>query len=193
MAEKSDDLEKPVGYELGWERLETTYPYTEPRFRIRRDLVRLPNGRVIDYAYTETKGALWIVPVTEDNEIILIRQYRYPNDDWLWEVPAGGLFDHVGSLEELAHRELREEIGAVCEELIYIGRYYGAPSASDTVCHVMMARGTQLAHAPEREQTEFIEIHPKPVSEAVSLARGGKICDGRSALALLLCEPYLKE
>jgi ADP-ribose pyrophosphatase len=191
--EKPDHDDKPVGNELGWERLETTYPYKEPRFKIRRDRVRLPNGHEIDYAYTQTKGALWVVPVTEDNKVILIRQYRYPNDDWLWEVPAGGLFDHEGSLEELAHRELREEIGAVCEELIYIGRYYGAPSASDTVCHVMMALGTRLTQVPELEQTEFIEIHPKSVREVMALVRRGEICDGRSALALFLCEPYLKE
>jgi len=188
-----DHPEKPVGHKLGWERLETTYPYVEPRFRIRKDQVRLPNGHVIDYAYTETKGALWVVPVTDDNRIVLIRQYRYPNDDWLWEVPAGGLFDHQGSLEELARRELREEIGAACDELVYIGCYYGAPSASDTVCHIMIARGTRLTQVPELEQTEFIEIHPKPADEVMAMVRSGEIRDGRSALALFLCESYLRE
>lgn len=191
--EMHDQIDKPVGHALGWGRLETTYPYVEARFRIRKDQVRLPNGHVIDYAYTENKGALWVVPITIDNKVILIRQYRYPNDDWLWEVPAGGLFDHEGSLEELARRELREEIGATCDELIYMGCYYGAPSASDTVCHVMMALGTRLTQVPELEQTEFIEIHPKSVDEVMALLRSGEIRDGRSALALFLCEPHLKE
>jgi ADP-ribose pyrophosphatase len=96
-------------------------------------------------------------------------------------------------LEDSARRELREEIGATCDELIYVNQYYGAPSGSDTVCHVMLARGTRLVQPPEREQTEFIQIHPTPLDEALKMARSGEIQDGRSALALLLCEPYLKE
>jgi ADP-ribose pyrophosphatase len=193
MAHKLDHLDKPIGSVLGWKRLDTKHPYIDARFRIRQDRVRLPGGSVIDYAYSETKGALWIVPVTDDGEIVLIRQYRYPNDDWLWEVPAGGLFDHEGSFEELARRELREEIGATCRELVYVAWYYGAPSASDTICHVMLAQGTRLTNPPEREETEFIEIYPRPIADVLSMARSGEIRDGRSALALLLCEPHFME
>ena len=184
-------LDKPVGRELDWERLDTCYPYVDSHLKIRQDRVRLPNGNQIEYAYAETRGAVWVVPLTDDGQIILIRQYRYPNDDWLWEVPAGGLFDHQGSLEELARRELAEEIGATCDELVYVSWYYGAPSSSDTVCHVMLARGTRLDRTPSREQTECIEIHPLPLQAALSMARNGEMRDGRSALALLLCEPHL--
>jgi ADP-ribose pyrophosphatase len=186
-------LDKPIGRELGWERVDTRYPYSERMFQIRQDRVRLPNGNKIHYAYTETQGAVWVIPVTDDDRIILIRQYRYPPDVWCWEVPAGSLYDHTGTLEELAHRELREEIGAACEDLVYVTWYYGAVSASNTVCHVMLARGTRLDGPPEREETEFIEIHPVPVKEALAMARKGEMRDGRSALALLLCEPYLEE
>jgi ADP-ribose pyrophosphatase len=186
------ELDKPTGRRIGWEPLETHYPYVDVRFRVRRDRVRLPNGNEIDYTYMETKGALWIVPFTDDGKIILIRQYRYPTDDWRWEVPAGGLHDHDGPLEELARRELAQEIGATCDELIYVNWYYGAASASNTVCHVMLARGTRLDREPKREETEFIEIHPLPVDEALSRARSGRLRDGRSALALLLCEALLK-
>jgi ADP-ribose pyrophosphatase len=193
MSHHSKDEDKPVGHELGWKRLQTVFPYTEPRFRVRQDRVQLPNGKAIDYAYTETDGAVWIVPVTADDQIILIRQYRYPPDVWCWEVPAGSLYDHKGSLEELAHRELREEIGAVCEELIYIGWFYGAVSGSNTVCHVVLARGARLERPPEPEETEFIEIHCTEIDKALAMARSGDMRDGRSALALLLCEPYLKE
>lgn len=191
MAEEK--LAKPVGRELGWERLETRYPFADRRFVLRQDQVRLPNGNVIDYAYLESKGAVWVVPVTDDGNVILIRQYRYPTDGWRWEVPAGSLYDHEGSLEDLARRELVEEIGATCDELVYVTWYYGAVSASDTVCHVMLARGTRLDRSPEREETEFIEIHPVPPEEALSMAHRGEIRDGRSALALLLCEPFLSD
>ena len=191
MTKKQKNLDKPVGRELDWERLDTRYPYADSHLKIRQDRVRLPNGNQIEYAYTETHGAVWVVPLTDDGQIILIRQYRYPNDDWLWEVPAGGLWDHTGSLEELARRELAEEIGASCDELVYVTWYYGAPSTTDTVCHVTLARGVRLDRTPEREQTEYIEIHPLPLQAALSMARNGEIRDGRSALALLLCESYL--
>lgn len=193
MTETKKHLDKPTGRELGWERLDTRYPYAERMFKIRQDRVRLPNGNEIDYVYTETKGAVWVVPVMDDGRIILIRQYRYPPDAWCWEVTAGSLYDHAGSLKDLARRELIEEIGAVCDELVYVTWYFGAVSASDTVCHVMLARGTRLDRPPEREETEFIEIHPVPAARALSMARRGEMRDGRSALALLLCEPYLKE
>jgi ADP-ribose pyrophosphatase len=193
MTQPQKHLDKPTGSELGWERIDTRYPFTGRRFRVRQDLVRLPNGNEIDYDYTEGKGAVWIIPITRDGKVILIRQYRYPPDVWCWEVPAGSLYDHEGSLEELAHRELIEEIGAVCDELVYVDWYYGAVSASNAMCHVMLARGTRLDRPPEREPTEFIEIHPVPVDEALSMAHSGQMRDGRSALALLLCEPFLKE
>ena len=191
MTELQNDLDKPTGRELGWERLETQYPYHDRRFRIRLDRVRLPDGSEIPYGYSQSRGAVWIIPLTDDGQIILIRQYRYPPDVWCWEVPAGSMYDHAGSAEELARRELLEEIGATCDELIYVTWYYGGVSGSDTVCHVLLARGTRLSQPPAREATEFIEIHPTPVAQALSMARSGEMRDGRSALALLLCEPHL--
>ena len=192
MTETHKNLDKPVGRKVGWERLDTHYPYVYRRFKIRQDQVRLPNGNELEFAYTETKGAVFIVPVTDDGHVILIRQYRYPPDEWCWEVPAGSMFDHQGTLEELARRELSEEIGASVDELVHVTWFYGAAGTSDTVCHVMLARGTRLDGTPQREATEFIEVHVTPVANALSLARGGEMRDGRSALALLLCEPYLK-
>ncbi len=193
MTKTHDRHDKPTGRELGWERLNTQYPFAGRRYKVRQDRVRLPNGSEIDYAYTESEGGVWVIPVTEDGEIVLIRQYRYSPDVWCWEAPAGSLFDHEGSLEDLARRELVEEIGAVCDELEYVTWFYGAVSASDAVCHVFLARGVRLDRSPEREPTEFIEIHAMPVNEALSLARSGEMRDGRSALALLLCEPLLCE
>ena len=136
MTDTQGNLDKPIGQKIGWRRLHTHYPYVCRRFKIRQDRVRLPNGNELEYAYTETKGAVFIVPVTDDGRIILIRQYRYPPDDWCWEVPAGSLFDHEGTLEELARRELIEEIGASSDELIHITWFYGSISASTVCCIV---------------------------------------------------------
>lgn len=193
MIETQKDLDKSVGRELGWQRLDTRYPFTTPWFRIRQDQVRLPNGHEVSYSYMETRGALWVVPITHEGQVVLIRQYRYPHDCWCWEVPAGGLHDHQGSLEALARHELAQEIGATCDELVYVNWFYGANSVLNKVCHVLLARGTRLDRQPEREETEFIEIRPVPAAQALALARNGELKDGRSALALLLCESYLRQ
>ena len=81
----------------------------------------------------------------------------------------------------------------MCDELEYITWYYGAVSASDTVCHVFVARGVRLDRPPQREETEFIEVHAVPMDKAIALAQSGEMRDGRSALALLLCESALRE
>jgi ADP-ribose pyrophosphatase len=184
--------DKPTGRAIGWERLETSYPYANRFFRVRQDRVRLPNGNEREYAYTEMKGAVFVVPLTDDGHIVLIRQYRYPSDDWCWEVPAGSLSDHAGTLEELAHRELLEEAGATCDGVAYINWYYGTTSGSNLVCHVLLAQGVRLDREPEPEETEFVEIHSVPVDTALSWARNGQMRGGLSALALLLCEPLLR-
>jgi ADP-ribose pyrophosphatase len=141
----------------------------------------------------ESKGAVWIVPVTDDGQIVLIRQYRYAVDDWTWEVPAGGKHDHTGSDEELARRELSEEVGATCRSLEKVGWFYGAVSTNTGRCEVFLARGTQLDGPPHREQGEIMEVHPKPIDEAMAMARNGEIKDCKSALALLMCESYLRD
>jgi ADP-ribose pyrophosphatase len=134
-----------------------------------------------------------VVPVTADGQIVLIRQYRYPIDEWRWELPAGGLHDHDGSLEALARKELAQEIGASCDEFTYVTWFYGPTSSVSEVCHVLLARGVRLDGATAHEETESIEIHPLPIEQALALARSGAMKDGQSALVLLLCEPYLKE
>jgi ADP-ribose pyrophosphatase len=185
--------DKPQGQRIGWLCLDSDYPFSYHMFRIRRDRVRLPSGVETDYAYMETKGAVWVVPVTDDGRIILIKQYRYAVDDWTWEVPAGGKHDHTGSDEELARRELSEEVGATCRSLEKVGWFYGAVSTNTSRCEVFLARGAQLGGASHREPGEIIEVHPVSKDAALAMARNGEIKDGKSALALLMCEAYLKE
>ena len=184
--------DKPQGQRIGWLCLDTDYPFIYHMYRIRRDWVRLPSGVETDFAYMESKGAVWIVPVTDDGQIVLIKQYRYAVDDWTWEVPAGGRHDHTGSDEELARRELSEEVGATCRSLQNVGWFYGAVSINTGQCVVFLARGVQLNGASHREPGEIIEVHPVAIVEALAMAHNGQIKDCKSALALLLCEPYLQ-
>ena len=183
--------DKPNGIPLGWQRLATNYPYTYRMFRVREDQVRWPDGRVDSYAYVQCTGAVWIVPVTSDGQVILIRQFRYTVDDWCWEVPAGGFHDFSGSPLELAQRELAEEVGGTSEDWLYVGSFRPGVSLFDETCHITLARNVRLDREPQREPAEIIKVHLVEPERALEMARNGEMIDGHSALALLRCEPYL--
>jgi ADP-ribose pyrophosphatase len=171
--------------------METTYPFSYHMFRVREDHVRWPDGRVTPYTYVQGCGAVWIVPVTPDDRVVLIRQFRYTMDDWCWEVPAGGFHDFTGSPLDLAKQELAEEVGGESDNWLYVGSFRPGVSMFDEICHIVMARNVRLSQEPQREPFEIIEVHPMPVHRALQMARNGDIVDGHSALALLRCEPHL--
>lgn len=186
----SDD--KCNGQAYGWQRLATDYPYTSHMFRVRRDQVRWPDDHVAPYVYIQACGAIWVVPVTADGQIVLIRQFRYTLDDWCWEVPAGGFHDFTGSPIDLAKRELVEEVGGTSDDWLYVGWFRPGVSVIDEICHVVLARNVRLGCEPQREPGEIIEVHLVSPERALEMARNGEIVDGHSALALLRCEPYLR-
>ena len=103
---------KPTGAEAGWRFLRSETRFENHICRLREDDVELAGGQKIKYAYLERDDAVVIVPVTTKGEIVLLRQYRYTVDEWCLEVPAGGTHDSSdASFEDVARKELREEIG----------------------------------------------------------------------------------
>lgn len=140
----------------------------------------------------QAPGAVWVIPVTDKGELVLIRTYRYTVDAWCWEIVAGGL--QVGkSLLETAVAELQEEIGGVAQEWQHLGQFYTASGFCDEVGHYYLATGVKLSQATAHESTEIIEVHSLPISEGLRMARAGEITDSPSMAALLLAEPHLLE
>ena len=185
--------DKPEGARAGWHLLSTTYPFVTEWLRLRQDRVLLKGKGEIDFTYHDHPGAVLVVPVTWDDQVVLIRQYRYTVDEWTVGVPAGGLHDAQGmALEEVALKELREEIGATCQQLRYVGYFYLCVGQSNQRCHVFLATGVELNDQQALEDTENIELMPTPLAEALRMARTGQIKDGDSALSLLMCFDLLK-
>jgi ADP-ribose pyrophosphatase len=170
--------------------LSSRIAWTSPWYSVRSDQIRLPDGSVGEYHVVQHPGAVWVVPVTPAGEVVMIHTYRYTVDDWCWEVPAGGLSDGL-SPEEAARQELREEIGGAAESLYPIGQFYTANGICNEVGHFFLATGVRLgptAHEP----VEVIQIHRKPIAEALRMARQNEISDAPSLMALLLCEERLR-
>lgn len=192
--EKSPKEDKPEGARLGWRIVDTTYPFRTRWLTVREDRIHVEGGDEITFSYVDNPAAVCIVPVTEDGNILMIRQYRYTVDEWSLEVPAGGTHDRPGEqLEEVARAELGQEIGATCRDLREVATFYLSIGNSSQPYVVFLALGTVLDREQEPEQTEFIEVHPMPAREVVRLARSGEIIDGASAHAIVLCEDLLRE
>jgi ADP-ribose pyrophosphatase len=192
MSISKSNEEKPQGKQVGYRVLETSYPFENPMSRLRSDRVEVA-GEEMNYAYLERAQGVIIVPLTKGNELAMIRQYRYPCDDWCLEVPAGGTHDTGDMpLEEVARKELEEELGATCESLEYVSAFYSCGSITNEECHVFLARGVELRHQAHTESSEAIDVQLLPVAEAINQARKGEMRNAPCALAVLLCEPLLK-
>lgn len=173
-----------------WETLNRRFLWQSGWYNLRQDRLRTPAGDEFTYTLIDHPGAVWVVPVTIDGHIALIRQYRYTVDQFCMEVPAGGLSPGL-TPEEAARRELLEEVGGEAAEMCYVGQFYTSNGISNEVAYVYLATGVQLGDT-RREPTELMEIRLVSVEEAFRMAREGDISDGPSALALLWCERLLQ-
>ena len=171
-----------------WDTLSSQKIYENSWYALRQDQVRTHTGKQITYTFMEHPGAVAVVPVTPDGEIVLIKSYRYTVNDWCWEIPMGGR-DHE-DLEVVARKELLEEIGGVCQQLDYVNFFYANNGVSDIRCDVYLAKGVEMG-ASQPEDAELIEIRVFPKDEVIRMAQAGEITDGMSALSLFLCERYL--
>jgi ADP-ribose pyrophosphatase len=172
-----------------WQTLGSRFLWQSRWYNLRQDRVRTQTGHEFTYTLIDHPGAVWVVPVTADGQVVLIHSYRYTVDDWCYEVPAGGLSPGL-TPEEVARRELREEIGGTAAELRYVGQFYTSNGISNEVAYVYLATGVELGET-QREPTELMEMQLLRVEEALRMARQGEISDGPSALALLWCERLL--
>jgi ADP-ribose pyrophosphatase len=170
--------------------LESRVVYTnDPWYQLRKDRIELPDGSLGQYTVIERPGGVWILPLLKDGRIVLIRNYRHTIKGWLWEIPAGGLKDGIPP-EEMARRELSEEIGGEAESLTLAARFYTMPGVGDELAHVYLARGVTLGEA-HLEPTEIMERHILELDSVQQMIYDGTLMDGPSALAVLLCLPLI--
>ena len=181
-------IENEGGPHSPWRTLASERIYENPWYALRQDRVQTHTGAEITYTFMEHPGAVAVVPVTPQGELVLIRSYRYTVKDWCWEIPMGGR-DH-DDLEVVARKELLEEVGGVCQQLEHINFFYANNGVSNIRCDVFLAREVELGQS-QPEESELIEIQLYTKGEVFRMARAGEITDGMSALSLFLCEPYL--
>ena len=156
---------------------------------VRVDTVRMPSGRDATREIVEHSHAVCIVPIDNDGNVVLVRQYRKPAEDALLEVPAGGVEDGEIS-EEAVLRELQEEIGYTADHLEHLSSFWVAPGWATEYMHAYLATGLRESRL-DGDEDENIEVVRLRFDEAVSMLKTGEINDGKTIAALLLAQPLL--
>ncbi|MBQ3072953.1 MAG: NUDIX hydrolase [Oscillospiraceae bacterium] len=154
------------------------------------DTVRLPNGKSASRELIRHVGAVCILPLTEENEIIVERQYRYPVDEVLTEIPAGKLDSRQEDRLSAAKRELREETGVTADEMIDLGDFFPAAAYSDERITLYLARGLHFG-AREPDEDEFLNVRRVPLETLLADVMAGKIPDVKTQMAILKVARYL--
>ncbi len=148
------------------------------------DAVELPNGHTASRELIRHVGAVCVIPVLDDGRVVVERQYRYPVDRVLTEIPAGKLDAPDEDPEAAARRELREETGYTCDELIPLGAFYPAPAYSSEKIHMYLARGLHRG-AQDLDEDEFLNVTLAPLAELVQQALRGQLPDVKTQAAVL--------
>ncbi len=144
-------------------------------FSFRTDKAVSPRtGLEYDFYILESTPWVNIIPLTPENEVILIRQYRHGIRDLTLEIP-GGLVDGQDTPEQTAIRELREETGYKATEMIPLGNVLPNPAIQDNRCYTFLAKNVILAGEQQLDEQEDIEVLRRPFEEIPRLIREGEI------------------
>ncbi|WP_192820103.1 NUDIX hydrolase [Rufibacter sp. LB8] len=173
-----------------WTVLESKPVYSNPWISVREDQVLNPSGGNGIYGVVHMKNkAIGIIPIDEQGNTWLVGQYRYPLNEYSWEIPMGGGPEELDVLES-AKRELKEETGFTAAEWTKIARIHTSNSVTDEEGFIFLAEEL-TAGETELEETEDIKIWKLPLSEAVKMAMNDEITDAISVAGLLKAEKIL--
>ncbi len=147
---------------------------------VRKDVVRLPDGRTATREYVVHPGAVAVIPLIDDGRAVMVRQYRYPLGQLLLEYPAGKR-DPQESVLACAMRELSEETGYTARQWARGGMFHNAAAYATECIEIWFARG--LMPGPQRlDDGEFVEVLECPLEDLESLATRGELTDAKTLI-----------
>jgi len=153
------------------------------------DKVELPNGIIATREKVCHPGAVAVVPVNDRKEVVLVKQYRYPIEKVLIEIPAGKLESGESALK-CAERELHEEAGVVNGKLTHLITIYTSPGFSDEKMDIFIATEfEEKENNPDHD--EFLHIFKAGINECLKMIEDGQILDAKSIIGIMLARDYL--
>lgn len=158
--------------------------------KVKRDQVLLPSGNQGQREFILHPGAVLIIPLLENGNVLLERQFRYPLNRVFIELPAGKI-DPGEDLLLTGQRELLEETGYAAKEWMYLGHQHPCIGYSDEVIHMFLAKGLEARDA-NFDEDEAIELFEASLEECLQMIATQQITDGKTVIALMYVEKYLQ-
>ncbi len=151
--------------------------------KVKKDRAELENGEIVNRELVIHPGGVCIVPVTDNGEILMVKQFRYPFQTVLTELPAGKLEfgeDH----REAGLRELKEETGAACEKFEYLGVCYPSVAYLTEKIHMYLATGLSF-DKQHLDEDEFLDVIKIKIEDAVEMVMNNELPDAKTQCAIL--------
>jgi ADP-ribose pyrophosphatase len=175
--------------ERGGTRLSSTESFKGRIFTVTVDRVTVPNGRTVTLDMVRHPGSVVLLPMPDEAHVVLIRQYRYALDRWIWELPAGSL-DAGEDPAAAAARECAEEIGLIPGRVDFVGAWYPTPGFCTEVMNYYRLGGLREPGPGDppahKDDDEDIRVHVFTLDEARAMVRRGEIVDLKTAWGLTL-------
>ena len=170
-----------------WKILQSQMALNHPWCKIRQDEIELPLGQIIDdyFVYVRPDVAI-ILPITENQEVVFVKQYRHAIGDFFVELPAGSFNPEQESPQVAAVRELEEETGYVASEVRKIGALYDKPSKDTNQLHLFIAENVVKTGKQNLDITEEIEVILIPIDSILNQIINGEISVAGTVAALFL-------
>lgn len=164
--------------------------FTGKVLRLEYDRILLQNDAPAHREVIRHQGAVCVIPVTKENEVYMVRQYRYPYATVLLEIPAGKL-EPGEDPAPAAERELEEETGMRAGKLTYIGDYFGSPAILEERIGMYLAEEL-VPTAQHLDEDEFLTVEKIPISTLVDSILAGEIPDGKTQVGILRVNEMLR-
>ncbi|MDJ0797307.1 MAG: NUDIX hydrolase [Calothrix sp. MO_167.B12] len=170
-----------------WQTVNSHMVVNHPWCQVRRDEVKLPNGNIVDDYFVHIKpDVAMVLPITENGEIIFVRQYRHAFSDFFIELPAGHFEPNQEKAEIAAMRELTEETGYVATNVQKIATLYDKPGKDTNQIHLFLAEDVIKVEEQQLDLTEEIEVLLIPQAEVFTKISQGDISVAGTVAALFM-------
>ncbi len=170
--------------ELTEKTLDEEYIYKGRIIKVRRDEVELPNGHKSMREVVEHSGGVCVLPLTDRDEVIFVRQFRYPYKEVILEIPAGKRDHGEESPLECGKRELAEETGAKADKYTSLGELYPSPGYCGEVIYMFLATGLTFGDT-NPDEDEFLNVEKIPFDKALDMVLSDEIKDSKTQCALM--------